>query len=115
MPCLVDACSQGRAACPAPMTCSGSTPLVDESIHLFSLDRLQEVRATDARWDAPTTAYHLTRPLAPGVIEGPDDASDYLKQDNALTAALRWFLIPAAICGAIAFLAGFAARALGWI
>lgn len=58
--------------------------------------------------EAPRTRYHF----APGVIEGPDDSSDFLRQENCLGAIARIALPYLAALGAIALLVG---RACGWI
>ena len=114
MPCLANACHQGRAACPAPMTCSGAAPLVEESLQFWQLHRLQEVRSVDERWDAPRASAYLTRPLASDVFQGPQEPDDFIKQENALTAGLRWFLLPLIVCGALVGSAIYICRLAGW-
>ena len=68
-------------------------------------------RKVDTSRDEPTPRH----PFAPGVIEGPDH-DDFLKQESALHAAVRWGLEPllaiaALIC--LAFSLGFFGRHLG--
>lgn len=53
--------------------------------------------------------------LAPGVIEGPNDDGDFLKQDNALFACIRWFAEGFGLWLLICAIAGFVARRLGWL
>lgn len=93
MSCAGTSCRQGRASCRSPIVCSGAP--VDQSIADFR---------------------GRPRTFTPDFgIEGPDD-SDFLKQDNALAAALRWGAQPllaavALIC--LAFSLGYLGRYLG--